>query len=329
MKNIFFLFSFIYLYVLGITKVYGQVTFDTVYLSINFENDLDSIIIFSSDTAGTSWQIGQPSKLNFNEAISPTRAILTDTVNFVQPNTNTWFEVPFIPGNYDSVSFYGFCPLQICFIHRLEKPSSLEAAAWIDIRDNDEEYNVGDSFNFANGFQGNYYGYNGLYAENSYLSWETSFNGEPGFSTPMLETETCYQFWGISSAPSMSGIHDTVYFRFNFATTPSSNPIWEGWLIDDIRIGRGIGWTCFSEGFNEEDQSQIILYPNPTFDNIQLELINSQDITGYKISNTQGQIVCQSNQKGQNTLIELKEIPPGIYFLHLDNSLIVKKFVKQ
>lgn len=315
-----------------LSSSYGQLTFDTVYININFENGLDSIIEFSNDTAGTSWQIGQPSKLNFSEAISPTRAILTDTADVVQANTNTWFEIPFVPGDHDSSAFYGFCPLQICFIHRLEKPSSLEAAAWIDIRDNNENYNVGDA-NFSNGFHGNYYAYNALYAENAYLSWETSYNGEPGFSTPMPETETCYTFWAVSAgAPLNTGIHDTIYFRFNFATTPSANPIWDGWLIDDIRIGRGALYTCYAEGISNNDQIDIVIYPNPSSDEISIQLPWECSNGNIHIEDIYGRIVSETNIKNYDfCTLDLSLLSSGAYYLKLDadGRKAFKKIIKQ
>jgi hypothetical protein len=329
LSNIALTFSVFFFTATSVSTSYAQFTFDTIYINIDFENGLDSIITFSNDTAGTSWQIGQPSKPNFSEAVSLPNAIMTDTLNPVQINTNTWFEVPFIPGDYDSVSFYGFCPLQLCFTHRLEQPSLSEAAAWIDIRDNDEHYNLVD---LNSGFHGNYYAYNAIQSQNSYLSWQISFNGEPGFNISMSETETCYQLYGFSAGvPPNSGIHDTVFFRFNFATSSFTDPIWEGWLIDDILIGRGIGWSCGTEGLNDEDQMDVIIYPNPVTEKVSIQLPFPCSKGNAYIEDMYGSVVFRSNIQNSDFLsIDISMLNAGTYILKLESGghLTIKKIIK-
>ena len=110
--------KYIYIFLLtGLSQLHAQLGFEFVALTIDFENGADSILIFSNDSASsTHWQIGQPSKVNFDSAYSPTRAIVTDTSNVYLPNTLTYFEVPFVPNAYDSTSFFGICPLNFSTI---------------------------------------------------------------------------------------------------------------------------------------------------------------------------------------------------------------------
>ena len=311
-----------------VNKANSQISFDSVWINLTFENEADTIIIFSNDTNSTTqWQVGNPSKANFNSAYSPVKVITTDTFSNYQPNTNTWFEIPVVPNNYDT-TFLGVCPLNICFQHKLDF-DSLHSGGWIELRDNDESFNLGQFDNGA-GILGNYYHYDFIYGfENIYSVFDTLFNDSLGFPNRLLSwTKTCYSL-GMEVRADRT-LWDTIFFRFNFASDSTVNSIHEGWMIDDIVIGKGLG-IC-AGGMEDELDLKTEIFPNPVTNTINLELMAGAKMNSFIIMDLRGQVIVeQVVENDQEMSIDVSNLNVGVYFIkfQFDKNIITKKFIKQ
>jgi hypothetical protein len=309
---------------LHFNTLFSQIAFDSVWVNIDFENGADSLITFGSDsTSSTFWTIGTPSKTNFDSAYSPGKAIVTDTTNVFQPNTNIWFQIPIVPSSYDSSSFFGTCPLNICFEHQrdLGLPHS---GGWITIFDDDESMNISDGFG-GGGINGNNYSYGFFMSvENAYSNSDFLFNGETGFRYANLSwVKTCY-----SVGPafiSLRTLWDTVYVRFSFASDLTPNTTEEGWMIDNIQIGKGT--LICSGGLELEEVKDFRIYPNPATENVFVEFENiGNSVFSLKILDIQGRAVhTQIGLTGLKTFIDVGRLSSGLYFFQLldgDNKLV-------
>jgi hypothetical protein len=310
-------------FITGLTQLHAQMDFEFIALTINFENGADSIIQYSTDSSfSTHWQIGTPSKTNFNASYSADHAMVTDTLDLYHPNTLTWFEVPFIPNDYPAFFPY-VCPLNICFQHQLLIDPN-HAGAWIEIRDNDQTLNIAE-FSFGTPLWGNSHGYFDLVTDYGYWSNDSIFNGEFGFhSDEPSWTKVCYSL----SAPGLGleRTFDTLYFRFNFATDDDSLHPNEGWIIDDIEIGKGFG-GC-GGGLNNELNSLINIHPNPAneyfFLNSRYEFREGK----MEIVNVLGEIQLYKDlEYDESIFVSLAQLNPGAYFvrLKLDGKYATKK----
>jgi hypothetical protein len=84
--------------------------------------------------------------------------------------------------------------------------------------------------------------------------------------------------------------------------------------------------------FNE---NEIYIYPNPVSDIINLEFQSNNEIIEIEIVNLLGQKVLEKiikTENGENNItLEVKEIPSGVYLLHMrnNNNFFTKKIIKE
>lgn len=190
--------------------------------TIRFENDNAFI---SLDTIQNNiWQIGEPQKNIFNAAYSPSRAILTDTIQSYSNNNHSYFQVMVTQQNLPFPIF----PLSIFleFKHKINS-DSLKDGGYITV-----SYNKGATWeNVINSnppFFGFYMNTN-IYSQNDSL-----INGQVGFSGTDTTWKTTNIGWPLMGVKS-SAQYDTILFRFNFISD-SIQTNKDGWMIDDIRL---------------------------------------------------------------------------------------------
>ena len=86
-------------------------------------------------------------------------------------------------------------------------------------------------------------------------------------------------------------------------------------------------WQFFSRfdingqlSFNEFDNRQVVIYPNPTSSKINLSLNFSDDLN-YELFNATGNKLIFGTIKSSNQEIDLSNLPPNVYFLKLGNQV--------
>lgn len=81
-----------------------------------------------------------------------------------------------------------------------------------------------------------------------------------------------------------------------------------------------------SVGIEENMMENITLYPNPTDGNVQVNLNSIEQLDGFRILSTSGQVVMESTQKVvESTTIDISRLESGVYFF--EASLGQKKSV--
>ena len=86
-------------------------------------------------------------------------------------------------------------------------------------------------------------------------------------------------------------------------------------------------WQFFSRfdingqlSFNEFDNRQVVIYPNPTSSKINLSLNFSDDLN-YELFTAKGNKLIFGTIKSSNQEIDLSNLPPNVYFLKLGNQV--------
>jgi hypothetical protein len=78
--------------------------------------------------------------------------------------------------------------------------------------------------------------------------------------------------------------------------------------------------SYMTSGINDHDNENRSIYPNPCIDNLNINL-SSEEIEGSKISiiDLQGRIIISREISENNTIINISELPSGIYFVKFEN----------
>lgn len=85
-------------------------------------------------------------------------------------------------------------------------------------------------------------------------------------------------------------------------------------------------------GLNKLDNSNVLIYPNPTEDIVNIEFINYNTEVNYHLYNAQGKLIkTENNIKSSNVIIDLSVKNKGVYFINITskNNSKVYKIVKQ
>lgn len=262
------------------------------------------------------WQIGQPNKIIFDSAFSLNSGIVTDTVNYYPSNNHSLFQVN-VPTSFSYA-------ILLSFMHRIDSDSGRDGgyleistdygATWVNI--------VYDSINT----QGNFpFISTDTPRENFYSSSDTLFNGQPGFSgtsNGWIKSQ-CMWIWAYPIRPAnqdtvLSGVSDSVFFRFHFISDSIDNGK-EGWLIDDIKIH----WVFLGYSINNiKDLIKVSVAPNPAKNEVIINFKNTDRSkhTVY-VRDLQGRSVINFYDiKGNKLSIPRGSIPSGMYFVTVENE---------
>jgi len=292
-----------------------------IWYVINFDTTINYIHIDTSSQC--LWQIGPPQKTFFNSAYSPSKAIITDTINNYPINNHSWFDL--YVGNFNIPIGYPD-DVFIDFRYKIDSDTLKDGGyisvswdngiTWMNIIKDTVSYNYGI---IPPGFFG------GIWDSNLYQTSDTLYNGEYGFSgrsNGWIHTSFAWTHLVCKTFPP-----DTMIVRFNFISDNINNPK-EGWMIDDIRLfsidlGSGVHELYNSKG-------DMNIYPNPSSDYLTLKLSQNTKAT-IKIYNLLGEIKYTSIMSSPETTIDIADLAKGIYIVEVatEKNVMREKFIKQ
>ena len=81
----------------------------------------------------------------------------------------------------------------------------------------------------------------------------------------------------------------------------------------------------------EKEDGKIILYPNPTSDNLNIYIENADDYDMIKIVNINGELVYEQLVSESLNRVSTANFAKGIYFVQIysENGIVTEKIVKQ
>ncbi|MBK9735207.1 MAG: T9SS type A sorting domain-containing protein [Saprospiraceae bacterium] len=88
--------------------------------------------------------------------------------------------------------------------------------------------------------------------------------------------------------------------------------------------------TTTSIGDTQEDENTLSIYPNPATNIVQINWSGTSDKADLLILNQMGQLVSNKKNISQDYLVEVTDLLPGLYFIHLfvPSHFSVIKFIK-
>lgn len=260
--------------------------------NINFEDwDIieERIFIDTISNQNNIWQIGQPSKIIFNEAYSIPNSIVTDTLNYYPINDTSSFIITHVrPGDQG-----GNETLQLNFWFKsnsdtLTDYGTVEASidngqSWINLLTDDVTYN----------FQ--------------WLSTKPVLTGN---------TDDWQQFaLEMNMLTYELGYSDTILYKFTFISDDINNDK-EGWMIDNLWFADE--WESI-ETIRPHFNSSVI--PNPVNKYGILRFENDQQIKNkIEILNLNGQVIEAIETNSNKIEIHILDLIQGVYIYRITNE---------
>jgi len=265
------------------------------YWGIDFENPslFNRVFIDTIANPNNIWQIGEPGKLLFNSAHSPTHVIITDTLTPYPINDTSKFIIThlreFGPGAWLSLEFYYKMDSDSLSDYGIVELSIDNGLTWYDLMTLDS------------------------ILPNIWIETKPSLTGSsPNWTFFVAD---------LSELATNIGFSDTLLYRFTFISD-SVQTNKEGWIIDDFQL---IDFAESTENFYHQD---ISLFPNPVSDYLKIkkenygnnETVNIIDLAGRELMRIQ-------HYKGGS--IDIKALNPGIYLIKYSDTerMAIKKFV--
>ena len=109
------------------------------------------------------------------------------------------------------------------------------------------------------------------------------------------------------------------------------NVAWSTTNWTNIDVGTSFSTNCGNPcavGINENHLSIISIYPNPTTENITIDLGEVKQNVEATLTNSLGQIVLSQQFKSADIINLNIDAPTGIYFLHIEKSEGESKTIK-
>ncbi|MCH2213992.1 MAG: T9SS type A sorting domain-containing protein [Flavobacteriales bacterium] len=256
----------------------------------------------SIDSSSTLWQIGQPQKEIFDQALSLPNAILTDTLNpYPVADTSTFYCAAPLDEEWGFFGIVAFTWAQKLDIDSLDGGTV------------DFSVDGGQTWEnaFTSPFVYNWYGWE--YPENvDTLANETVvFSGK---DSDWQEIWLCYDYsWLFETS-------DTLLVRFTFfSDTIPGNA--DGWMIDNMRLEPTFVHTV---GEDPSSASYVNLYPNPVQNKLHIELKKSDQfhiIEELVVFSENGQVVKHFNRIPTKFFVDVSDLPTGIYEVLVRSNL--------
>lgn len=253
-----------------------------------FESELNLPVIFDTSQADNSWRIGVPDKTLFSAAHTEPNALLTLLDAPYRAGDSSSFTLVF-----DMNSWWAFPYFMVTWYHKMDVDDGLDGGlieasydrgqSWVNVLD-DTVYQVmlvGD------------------------ITKGSLHNGMSGLS------ESTGRFWaraGLCWSSSIGPRVDTVMLRFTFVSD-SLDTGKEGWMIDNME-----GQGSLIDAVDDRRallSGKLGLYPNPAADRVWIQTVLSFDRV--EIIDRGGSLLGQ--WWGQQEVLELEGLPPGLYFL--------------
>ncbi|MGD9994464.1 MAG: T9SS type A sorting domain-containing protein [Salinivirgaceae bacterium] len=256
--------------------------------SVYFDYDWNrkQIIIDSTNNPLNKWMIGKPGKSTFTVAFSEPNAIMTDTLNSIEPNDTSVFYL--LHWRDNSAPFHIF---YLNFWFQMDGDSTdygmIEISPdngnnWINILSQDTTYDIHWKKTKPL-LKGSTEGW----TEFS-ITMENWASGEGDFPIPMTA--------------------DTIIFKFTYITDSNINQH-DGWIIDNF------DFPDFWESIYESGQGDLLtIYPNPVKESLFLKTNSSNSNFYIQIFNNLGQIVYSEGFQDKESL-NLGFLKNGIYYL--------------
>ncbi len=289
--------------------------------TITFEDESPYIRM---DTSATNiWQVAPPQKEFLNQAYSPVNVMITDSITAYPQGVHSYFDLILTPEN----TFDFPEALFLRFRHKYCTDEGLDGGyityscdmgeSWLNIISEEPCHWWDATPAWSQGSNG------------MYISSDTLYNGEPGYSGCIDEWSEVYvAFHYMAIAPPKSDLNetDTMLVRFNFISDSVDTPF-DGWMIDDIETFAADIWS----NTEFQEKAEFSLYPNPSNGDLNIQLDDFHNELEVSIYNAVGaQVLEESKVGGENLILTLEQIPDGLYFVHVtseNRSLGVQKVV--
>jgi hypothetical protein len=256
---------------------------------LNFEDTgyYSRVTIDTNTNQNNIWQIGQPIKPIFNNAFSPTNAIITDTMNAYPINDTSSFIIKHVRNGFPE----GVSSLLLDFHYKLNTDTIsdygiIEASidnglTWINLLTDDSIYN---------------------------LFWISP--------KPILSGNTTeWQHFSIelSELTYTLGYYDTLLYKFTFISD-SIQTYKDGWIIDNFVFNDT--W----QGTNKNISNNLIsIFPNPVSNKLKVNLLVNDRNQKIQILNNLGQVL-YNNSNNTEQIIDISQFSNGVYFLEYWDS---------
>ena len=282
--------------ILGLTNLTKAQDFITYGDTIRFENDYSNILIDTSQA--NVWQIGAPQKVLFHEAYSPSKAMVTDTLNPYPTNNLSYFQLMVTQLNLPFPMF----PMSIFleFQHKIDT-DSLRDGGYVTV-----SYDHGLTWENVISSNPPFFGF--YMNTNIYTQNDSLINGMSGFSGTDTTWKTSTIGWPLMGVKS-NAQYDTILFRFNFVSD-SIQTNKEGWMIDNIRL-----YAVFYSGIHETNQTSQMAFPNPCQDKISFSSAGLSGACHVAIYHANGSLVYQDtfDAADGSYLLNSAQLADGIY----------------
>lgn len=265
-------------------------------IGFDFESNVYSGYLFIDTTSNHKnvWQIGKPSKTIFNNAHSPTHAIITDTLNPYPKSDSSSFIVKVLHGYAMTVSVN----ISLSFYYKVHSDTLVDfgkieiscdsGKTWIDLVKQDTflQKVIIRSPNFT--FSGNT------------GNWRQFRVGIGGCNLPTK----------------------LLLFKSTFISD-SIQTNKEGWLIDDINIGVLPDVGIKEDLFN----AYTSIYPNPVSEKLNISCHNHLEDNPYEIFDFSGKLILQGLIN--STSIDISQLNEGLYVLkyYVGDKISIHKFI--
>lgn len=276
--------------------------------TVTFDSLMPSYIILDTTQANNVWQVGAPSKLNFNSAWSAPNALMTDTL------------LPFLPGNTSSFTIQLFSDTTswmcigegwISFRHAYDFDSLL-AGGYIEIRYHD--FFQGIWTPWVNVAQDSLPMF--AYLNQLPIPKDTILGGIPAYTGKSYGWKNAEYYWFWMALVKWGVFMNHLELRFT-ATSDSSASATEGWMIDDLSI---ILTEC-AGSVDDVETGRFIsrAVPNPGSGDIRIELNTSvTEPLQLHIFNSDGRVMeRQEIGQGEEVVIRCSAYPSGHYLYRL------------
>jgi len=167
-------------------------------------------------------------------------------------------------------------------------------------------------------------------------SWETLWMNPSGI--PLIGGQNYTESTWTLHSHDIPNATNNPNFQIRFGIGPTNaSTVYKGWNIDDVKV------TCygvklisdtlcevsdyisvtvspFPVNINENEFSQISIYPNPAGDFISISSIE-QINTAISITDITGKTIIKSEINGLNATIDISMLKPGEYLINIDNKI--------
>jgi hypothetical protein len=278
-KNILIIFL-----IFLINNSFGQGSWGTDFDPPYFqEYDSEKFSLEDSTDIINQWQIGNPSKVNFNTAYSLPNSLITDTINSLLPNDTS---VIYIKHYRYEQPFHVFV---LQFMYKLDGDSTdigiIEISPdggnnWINVLTEDVNYD--------------------MYWYDTKPTLTGSTIGWQSFSLDMMSWASGWGDYPINFTS------DIVLFKFTYITDTILTEK-DGWIIDNLYI------DDYYEGINEiKDNDLISIFPNPASNELNILKKNYNNKSIIQIFDLSGRIIYENKDFSDN-LVNISELDNGLY----------------